>query len=130
MIKISIIIPVYNVEEYLPRCIDSVLIQRNIQFEVVLVNDGSTDSSGLICDEYAQADNRVKVFHQLNSGVSSARNLGIENATGEWICFVDADDWIEPDSLEKILNINDNRESDFIIARSFKYLNGQPKIER
>lgn len=130
MIKLSVIIPVYNVEKYLPRCIESVLNQENIDLEVLLINDGSTDSSGEICDEYARNDHRIRVFHQENSGVSSARNKGINNAAGDWICFVDADDWIEPNSIEKILNINDDRETDCIIARSFINRNGQAKIER
>ena len=89
MYKVSVIISVYNVEKYLPRCIESVLNQENIDLEVLLINDGSTDSSGEICDEYARNDHRIRVFHQENSGVSSARNKGINNAAGDWICFVD-----------------------------------------
>src|SRR5690606_27273688 len=94
MPKVSVIIPVYNAEKYLRECIDSVLAQTFDDFELLLINDGSTDGSGKICDEYAQKDARVKVFHKENGGVSSARNLGLDNAKGEWITFIDSDDWI------------------------------------
>lgn len=89
---ISVIVPVYNVEKYLPRCIDSILAQTFKNFELLLIDDGSKDKSGEICDEYAKKDNRIKVFHKENGGVSSARNIGLDNANGEWICFCDADD--------------------------------------
>lgn len=98
----SIIIPVYNSEKYLVKCLDSVTEQTFADFEVLLINDGSTDSSGKICDEYAAKDSRFKVFHKENGGVSSARNLGIEVAKGEWIWFVDADDYIRQDAIETI----------------------------
>lgn len=130
MKKVSIIIPIYNVAEYLPRCIESVLNQDNIDLEVLLINDGSTDSSGEVCEEYAKNDRRVRVFHQKNEGVSSARNKGLENSTGDWICFIDADDWIEPNSIQKIINNNNNIDSDYIIARSFINRNGKAAIER
>lgn len=96
---ISIIIPVYNTEKYLDRCIQSVLAQTYTNWELLLIDDGSTDSSGIICDKYAAHDNRIRVFHKPNGGVSSARNLGLDNAKGEWISFVDADDWIENSML-------------------------------
>ena len=96
MPKISVIVPVYNTEKYLHRCVDSILAQTFTDFELLLVNDGSPDKSGEICDEYAQKDTRVRVFHKENGGVSSARNLGLENAQGKWITYVDGDDWIEP----------------------------------
>lgn len=96
MPKISVIVPVYNAEKYLHRCIDSILAQTFIDFELLLINDGSKDNSGKICDEYAAKDNRIRVFHKENGGVSSARNLGLDNAKGEWVTFVDSDDWIEP----------------------------------
>lgn len=95
----SIIVPVYNAEAYLPRCIGSILSQTFTDFELLLINDGSTDNSGNICDAYAQRDDRVRVFHKKNGGVSSARNLGIDNAKGEWIAFCDADDYISNDFL-------------------------------
>lgn len=93
--KISVIVPVYNVEQYLPRCIDSILAQTFTDFELLLIDDGSPDNSGKICDEYAERDTRIRVFHKKNGGVSSARNMGLENAQGEWIAFVDGDDWVE-----------------------------------
>lgn len=92
MPQISVIVPVYNTEKYLHRCIDSILAQTFTDFELLLVDDGSTDSSGEICNEYAAKDSRVRVFHKANGGVSSARNLGLDNAKGEWITFVDSDD--------------------------------------
>ena len=103
---ISIIIPVYNSEQYLRACIDSVLAQTFTDFELLLINDGSTDFSGKMCDEYALKDARVKVFHKENGGVSSARNLGIQEAEGEWLCFIDSDD-----------TVNDKYLSDFILGR-------------
>ena len=92
--KISVIVPVYNVEKYLPRCIDSILAQTFTDFELLLIDDGSKDRSGEICDEYAKKDGRIRVFHKENGGVSSARNLGLDNAKGDWICFCDSDDWL------------------------------------
>ena len=98
---ISIIVPVYNAEAYLNRCIDSILEQSIQDFEVILVNDGSKDSSEAICKEYASQDNRIRVFSKPNGGVSSARNLGLDNASGEYIMFVDADDWLDKDAIER-----------------------------
>jgi len=100
---ISVIVPVYNVEKYLSRCIESILCQTHRELEVILVNDGSADKSGETCDAYAKKDSRVRVFHQENAGVSTARNAGINIATGDWIAFVDADDWLEPSMYEKLL---------------------------
>lgn len=98
-IKISVIVPVYKAEKYLRKCVDSILAQTFRDFEVLLVDDGSPDKSGAICDEYAGKDPRVRVFHKENGGVSSARNKGIDEARGEWITFVDADDWLPEDAL-------------------------------
>lgn len=95
MPKISVIVPVYNAEKYLHRCIDSILAQTFTDFELLLINDGSTDSSGGICDEYAVKDSRIRVFHKKNGGVSSARNLGLDKCIGEFVSFVDSDDWVE-----------------------------------
>lgn len=103
MQKVSVIIPVYNCEKYLKRCIDSVLNQTFNDYEVILINDGSIDKSAIICDEYATRDKRIKVLHKKNQGVSSARNDGIKRSEGEWICFLDADDWWECDFLENLL---------------------------
>lgn len=98
---LSVIVPVYNAEEYLRKCIDSILYQTYSDLELLLINDGSTDSSGAVCDEYARRDERVRVIHKENGGVSSTRNLGLDLAQGEWITFVDADDWIEHETYEK-----------------------------
>jgi len=100
---ISIVIPVYNVENYLCKCVDSLLVQSYPDLEIILVNDGSSDKSGDICEKYKQADSRVKVIHQSNLGPSAARNAGINATLGQWIMFVDSDDWAEPDMCEKLL---------------------------
>ena len=100
MDKISVVIPVYNVEQYTRKCLDSVINQTHTNLEILLVDDGSTDNSGEICDEYARNDKRVQVFHQSNQGVSAARNVGLKNAAGLYIGFVDSDDWIEPNMYE------------------------------
>lgn len=92
---ISIIVPVYNVELYLPKCLDSLINQTLDNIEILLINDGSTDSSANICDDYAANDKRVRVFHIANAGVSNARNIGISNATGDYLMFIDSDDWID-----------------------------------
>jgi glycosyltransferase involved in cell wall biosynthesis len=104
MVKISIIVPVYNAEKYLPQCIGSILSQTVTDFELLLIDDGSSDRSGKICDEYSRNDFRIRVFHKENSGVSSARNFGIDKAQGEWITFVDSDDWLATNFLEQMLN--------------------------
>lgn len=96
---ISIIVPIYNSANYLVQCIDSIIRQSYTDWELILVDDGSKDQSGRICDEYAKQDHRITVIHQSNKGVSSARNVGIAIAKGEYLCFVDADDWLEPSFL-------------------------------
>ena len=102
---ISIIVPVYNVEAYLSRCIDSIIVQSYACMEIILINDGSTDRSSIICDEYAFNDNRIKVIHKANGGVSKARNAGLDVACGEWIGFVDSDDTVDSRMYEKLLNL-------------------------
>lgn len=97
---ISVIVPVYNVEQYLTKCIDSIINQTKKELQIILVNDGSTDSSGEICDNYKEKDGRICVIHKKNGGLSSARNAGIDIATGEYLAFIDSDDWIEPDFFE------------------------------
>ena len=92
---ISIIVPVYNVEEYLKECIDSIINQTYKRIEIILVDDGSTDKSGKICDDYAKIDKRIKVVHKENGGLSDARNVGISVSSGKYIAFVDSDDWVE-----------------------------------
>src|SRR5688572_14059839 len=96
-VKISIIVPVYNLEDFLPNCIDSLINQSFNDIEIILVNDGSKDNSPKICDEYAESDKRIKVIHKKNEGVSIARNTGLKAAIGEYIVFVDGDDWVHPD---------------------------------
>ena len=111
---ISIVIPVYNVEMYLPQCLDSVLSQTYTNYEVILVDDGSPDGSGAICDAYAQKDSRFRVIHQKNAGVSAARNNGIEQAAGEWVTFIDSDDWVEPNYLSNF-RLDESNGIDLII---------------
>ncbi|MCB8516908.1 glycosyltransferase, partial [Enterococcus durans] len=100
MCEISIIVPIYNVEQYLRKCVDSILAQTFTDFEVILVDDGSPDNSGAICDEYAKLDSRVRVIHKENGGLSDARNAGIEIAKGKYLGFVDSDDFIDKDMYE------------------------------
>lgn len=106
MAQISVIVPVYKVEPYLRRCVDSILAQTFTDFELILVDDGSPDNCGAICDEYAQKDLRVHVIHQENGGLSAARNAGIDwvfaNSDSEWLNFVDSDDWVHPQMLERL----------------------------
>ena len=97
---LSVIVPVYNSKEHLSRCLDSILSQSFSDFELLLVDDGSKDGSGAVCDAYSEKDSRVRVFHKENGGVSSARNVGIENADGQWLTFIDSDDWIEEDFFQ------------------------------
>lgn len=114
LVSVSVIVPVYKAEKFLNRCIDSILAQTYRNFELILIDDGSLDKSGQICDEYARKDSRARVIHQQNHGVSAARNAGIKVATGEWITFVDADDFIHPFYLEYMMNNCDN--TDFVIS--------------
>src|SRR5690625_1884386 len=120
--KISIIVPVYNAKSSIQKCITSILEQTNKNFELILVNDGSSDNSGEICDNYALKDNRVVVKHKQNQGVSSARNLGLEIATGEYIMFVDSDDWIENRALEILTKHMAVNDSDTVIFGLIKSL--------
>jgi len=120
MDKISIIIPVYNVEPYIRKCLDSVINQTHKNIEILCIDDGSTDSSGKICDEYAESDNRIKVFHKENGGLSSALNAGLEMFTGDYLGFVDSDDWIEPDMFEILYNTAKNEGVPISVAGYFK----------
>lgn len=113
---ISIIVPVYNTEKYLDRCIQSILAQTYNDFELLLINDGSTDSSGAICDRYAEQDSRVRVFHKENGGVSSARNVGLNNAEGEYIIFVDSDDYMKSQMCEILYNTLNREQADIVIC--------------
>ena len=104
---ISIIVPVYNVDKYLNKCIDSIVNQTYKNLEIILINDGSTDNSGKICDEYANKDNRIKVIHKANGGISDARNKGLNIAKGEYIAFLDSDDCVEYDYIESLAKYAD-----------------------
>ena len=124
---VSCIIPVYNTEKYLPRCIESVLAQTFVDWEMLLIDDGSTDASGSICDEYAAKDERIRVFHKENGGISSARNVGLNYAQGEWIFFFFCDYSLPKTSLESLLS----RSSDAnIIAGGFFFVLGGIKSLR
>ena len=112
--KISIIIPVYNVQKYLPCCLDSVQNQTFQEFEAILVDDGSTDESGSICDRYAKMDPHFSVLHKDNGGQSSARNMGLDHCRGEYVCFLDSDDYLEPDYLEYLYNEINKSNYDFV----------------
>ncbi|MBI6027020.1 glycosyltransferase [Clostridium perfringens] len=117
---ISIVVPIYNSEKYLKKCIDSILQQSYTNIEVILINDGSTDNSGKICDKYAKEDIRVKVIHKKNEGVSIARNIGIDLATGKYIGFVDSDDWIDLDMFDVLYKNIILTKSDFSICNYYK----------
>lgn len=120
---ISIIVPVYNVEKYLRECLDSISQLKTVTWEAILVDDGSTDTSGKICDEYAKQDSRFRVIHQKNAGVSAARNAGLDAAKGEWIWFVDSDDSINPDfeiSNPEVLN-----DADYVLFDMRKFRDGE-----
>lgn len=119
-IPISIIVPVYNAEKYLYRCIDSVLSQSFTDFELILVDDGSKDCSAQICEDYAKKDHRIRVIHQPNSGVSAARNRGIERAKGEYISFIDADDWIEQNMYNLLLEKAFTMDADYVYCDYFQ----------
>ena len=114
--KVSIIVPLFNAEKFAKRCIESVLMQTFKNYELILIDDGSKDKTGEICDKYAEKDTRIKVIHKNNGGVSSARNTGLDMAKGEWITFLDADDWIEPNFL-LIVDNNSNDSIDWIFAQ-------------
>lgn len=116
MCKISIIIPIYNAEKYLHRCIDSIISQTFTDFELLLINDGSKDISGAICENYAAIDSRITIFHKENKGVGSARNLGLVNAIGEYIMFVDSDDYMLPSMLEVMLSTLESKKADLVVC--------------
>jgi glycosyltransferase involved in cell wall biosynthesis len=124
--KVSIIIPVYKAEKYLPTCVDSVLSQTYKDLEVILIDDASPDKCGEICEEYAKKDERVKVIHKENEGVSKARNAGLEIATGDYVQFVDSDDYLEPNMTEKLVNAMEINQADMVLCGFYeKNLNFQ-----
>lgn len=116
MKKISVIIPVYNVEKYIEECIDSTINQTYPNLEILLIDDGSTDNSGDICDMYAEKDSRIKVIHQINGGLGNARNTGLNNATGDYIMFADSDDFFTPNACEIMLNEIESKNADYVIG--------------
>lgn len=115
MPKITVAVPVYNVKPYLEKCVRSVLAQTERDFELLLIDDGSTDGSGELCESLAASDFRIRVVHQKNQGLGGARNTGIENAQGEWIIFPDSDDWLEPETLETALSAAERAGADMAV---------------
>lgn len=123
---ITIIVPVYNVEDYLPRCIESLILQKYSNIEILLINDGSLDNSLEICRKYAEKDIRIKVFDKVNGGVSSARNVGLENASGKYVMFVDSDDYVSKDYCQNLYNIISYSDLD-VVCTSHYNVNGDYK---
>ena len=128
MPKVSIIVPVYNAEKYLHRCIDSILRQTLTDIEVILVDDGSFDSSGKICEEYARKDSRLQVIHQKNAGVAVARNTGLDIASGEYIAFVDSDDYIEPNMYQSMMQVANQYDCDVVLCDCVKEHGNQTEV--
>lgn len=129
--KVSVIVPIYNAEKTLERILNSLMSQTLKDFEVLMINDGSNDSSGIICESYAKKDSRFKAIHKVNGGVSSARQIGIERATGEYIIHADSDDWVEQTMLEELYNEAINKKADIVICDYFvNYKNGQHYINQ
>ena len=123
--KISVIVPVYNVEPYLIKCVESILSQTHHNLEVILIDDGSTDNSGNICDEFQKKDNRVVVIHQVNKGQAVARNVGLDIATGDWIAFLDSDDWINAQMYEILLSLAIKYDADISTCYTQPFYLGQ-----
>lgn len=129
-IKVSLIAPMFNVASFLKQCLDSILSQTHKNLEIILVDDGSPDESGLIADEYARKDNRIKVIHKENGGVSSARNSGLDVATGDYVCFADSDDYLEKDYVEYLLDLALSYDAEIgVTTRMFTTFYKTPQIE-
>ncbi|WP_251623264.1 glycosyltransferase family 2 protein [Odoribacter lunatus] len=128
--EISVIVAVYNAERYLSVCVDSILGQTYANYEVLLIDDGSTDASGWICDKYACKDKRVRVFHKSNGGVSSARNVGIQEAKGKYSIHVDSDDWIESGMLERLYKKAEAEKADVVIADFLNHTNQRVSLKK
>lgn len=125
---ISVVVPVYKVEKYVSKCIESILNQTYPYFELILIDDGSPDESGNICDMYAKKDNRIRVIHQKNKGLAEVRNIGIREANGIYLQFVDSDDWIEKDTLRKCLSVLHENDADIVCFRAvISFLDGREK---
>ena len=121
MVKLSVIIPVYNVYEYLNQCLDSIIAQDYDNYELILVDDGSTDGSGELCNQYAANYKNAVVYHKENGGLSSARNYGINRAEGSYLCFIDSDDWIKPTMLSILMNEAENNSADVVACGFIRY---------
>lgn len=130
--KVSVIVPVYNVEDYLEKCVDSIINQPFSDMEIILVDDGSPDNCGKICDNFAEKDSRVKVIHKENGGISDARNVGVEAANGEYICFIDSDDFMEPNLLDKLYGLAQKYHADIAVGGIYNcYINYRsPQCEK
>lgn len=128
--RISVIVPVYHVEKYLRCCVDSILGQSFEDFELILVNDGGNEAETAMCEEYAQTDNRIVYLHQENAGVSAARNTGLTICQGEWVTFVDSDDWLHPNALEEALQAAEQAEADMTIFEAQYEMGDWSFVER
>lgn len=126
---VSIIVPVYNAQNTICRCINSILSQTYPNFELLLVDDGSRDESGAICDEYAEQDDRIKVFHKENGGVSAARNFALDHAQGEYIQFLDSDDWITPDATQKLVRAAEEHQCDMVISNFYRVVDDRVSVK-
>ena len=127
---VSVIIPVYNVEKYLKQCVDSVIGQTYRDLEIILVDDGSTDHSGDMCDKYAEKDYRVKVIHKENGGASSARNIGIAVVSGEYVYMPDSDDYIDTYCIEKLLNCAMENNADLVFFNAYSFTDGSNELSK
>ena len=127
--KISVIVPVYNVEQYLERCVDSIINQTYTNLEIILVNDGSTDNSGKLCDELAKKDKRIRVIHKENGGLSDARNRGIDEAESDLVGFIDSDDYIDRDMYEILLKNLNNTDADLSMCALYDVYNNTPEAQ-
>ena len=119
---ISIIVPVYNVEKYVAECIESIIKQTYQNLEILLIDDGSTDNSGKICDKYAEKDKRIKIIHKENGGVSSARNLGLDLAQGEYIAFIDSDDFVSNKYIESLYSAIEHKDAEIVLSKYSNYM--------
>ena len=128
--KVSVIIPVYNVRNYVSQCLESVVRQTFQNLEIFVIDDGSTDGSGELCDGFAETDSRILVLHTENHGLSAARNLGLDHASGDYLSFLDSDDWMEPDTIETLLNTVLRTGVDVAAARRYQEFVGETVSSR
>ena len=128
MPELSVIVPIYKAEKYIRKCIDSILPQSFRDYELILVDDGSPDNCGVICDEYAAKDDRIKVIHKRNGGVSEARNVGLDIAGGAYISFIDPDDWVEPDLFYETIRFCEKRQTDIVCFEVCEVRNGRKRF--